>query len=550
MMKALIRLTIAVLFVYGTYAQNKFEGYNVILDAPTTQRSAACTLRFAPAAANITVTDLDRSTPMNIAPCGGSGTTVQPAASGTATIRANPSTYQWCFTGEDKKYQISFNGDQFSGPITYNWIATADARDLGTYNIRDFGAIGDGQADDTAAIKSAFAYIASRNGGKLRFPDGDYLVTSPIALPSAITIEGTNGLASDSPISDIARKNPVRITLSGRNKALFRIGECVEKVTIRDIELYAQSNDNTSGIEAAGAYNSSQDFFFERVVFHNFYRGINAYGLPQTNLNWQFDYIKLNACRFVFNRDAGIYTNIRNTDWKIEGTVFINPAKGPGQSADSMHFERAAGVLIQDTFGGGFAGAIGGTFIDILDSGGITIISSSTEAMTNSLVYNAVQNPLAGNYGEPITVINSAFGNPIVFNARRTFVSTGNRYSGDTFRADDRLRVYSTGDRFCYDGYIIGCQGAQEKNFDRATVVFMSGQPAEGSVQGHPAVFGTDVQFNSAIQLPKFLQNALPAGKPDGSLVYCSNCRRSTTPCQSGGTGAPAMMVAGQWSCL
>jgi len=529
-------------------SQSRFEGYNVVLDAPTTQRSAACALRYAPAATNITVTDLDRSTPMNIAPCTGSGTSVQPGSGGTATIRANPTTYQWCFTGEDKRYRITFNGD--AGPVAYNWIATPDVRDLGTYNVRDFGAVGDGQADDTIAIRSAAAYIASRNGGKLRFPDGDYVVTSPIVLPSAITIEGTNGLTSNSPTSDLPRKNPVRITLSGANKALFQIGECVEKVSIHDIELYAQSNDNTYAVEARGAYNSSQDFYFERVVFHNFFRGIYAYGLPQTNLNWQFDYVKLNACRFVFNRDAAVYTNVRNTDWKIEGTVFINPPKQAGQNADSMHFERAAGIMIQDTFGGGFAGAVGGTFIDILDSGGVTIVGSGTEQMTNSLVYNAAQNPYAGNYSDPITMINSAFGNPIVFNARRTFVSTGNLYGSNTFRADDRLRVYSTGDRFCYDGFIVGCQGAQSKNFDRATIVFMTGQPAEGSVTGHPAIFGTDVQFNSPLQLPSFQQNALPAGKPDGTLVYCANCRRSTTPCQSGGSGAPAMMVAGAWSCL
>jgi hypothetical protein len=498
------------------------------------------------------VTDLDRSTPMRIAPCGGTNTTVQQGAAGTATIRADQANYQWCFTGEDKKYQISFNGDQYSGPIKYTWIATPDAREAGTYNVRDFGAVGDGHADDTVAIKSAVAYIASRNGGKLRFPDGDYVVSSPIALPSAITIEGTNGLASNSPTSDLQRKNPTRITLSGQNKSLFKIGECTEKVTVRDIELYAQSNEGTSGVEAVGAYNSTQDIVFERLVFNSFNRGINAYGLPQTNLGWQFDYVRVNACRLVFNLDAGIYTNLRNSDLKIDGAVFIIPAKMAGQAADSMRFDRAARVLIENTFGGGFAGGLGGTFIDILDAGAISIISSQTEAMTNSIVYNAVQNPQAGNYTDPITVINCTFGNPIVFNARRTYVSTGTMYLSTTFHADDRLRVYSTGDRFCYDGFIVreGCGGAQAKDFDRATIVFMTGQPTDGSVVGHPAVFGTDVQFNSPVQLPSFQQNALPAGKGDGSLVYCSNCKRSTTPCQSGGSGAPALMVGGAWSCL
>jgi hypothetical protein len=487
---------------------------------------------------------------MKLAPCSGSGTSLQQTNATTATIRANANSYQWCFTGEDKRYRISFGGDQYSGLVTYDWIATPDAREIGFYNVRDFGAIGDGKTDDTVALKSAFAYIASRNGGQLTFPDGDYVVTQPLALPSAIKIVGTNGLGSMAGTSDYPRKNPSRITLSGTNRPLFEIGECVEKVTMSDIELYSQSNEGTSAIEAKGAYVSSQDFYFERVLFNNFNRGINAFGLPQTNLNWQFDYIKLNACRFVFNRDAGIYTNIRNTDWKIEGTVFINPPKKAGQNADSMHFERAAGIVIQDTAGGGFAGGVGGTFLDILDSAGVTIIGSSTEQMTNSLVYNGVQNQYAGDYSSPITIVNSSLGNPIVFNARRTFVSTGSFYSGDTFRADERLRVYSTGDRFCYDGYILGCRGASNKNFDRATIVFMTGQPSEGSVQGSPAVFGTDVQFNSTIQLPPLAIDVLPQNKPDGSLVYCANCRRSTTPCQGGGSGAPAMKVAGQWSCL
>jgi hypothetical protein len=166
------------------------------------------------------------------------------------------------------------------------------------------------------------------------------------------------------------------------------------------------------------------------------------------------------------------------------------------------------------------------------------------------LVYNAVQNQYAGDYSSPIMIVNSSFGNPIVFNARRTFVSTGSFYSGDTFKADERLQVNSTGDRFCYDGYVLGSHEAVKKNFDKATIVFMTGQPSKGNVQGHPAIFGTDVQFSSPIQLPPLAINSLPQNEPDGSPVYCANCRRSTTPCQGGGSGAPAMKVGGQWSCL
>jgi len=541
-------LFVAICVITGS-AQNRFEGLNIILDVPTTQRATACAIRYAPASTAVTVTDLDRSTPMRLTSCEGGGSLTQ-GAGGTATTRTTPAEHKWCFQGEDKIYRITFPGDQYSGPVTYNWIPNPPADQAGFYNVRDFGAVGDGQTDDTIAIRSAFAYIASRNGGTLTFPEGDYKVTSPIAMPSGIIIRGTGAIHTGAPTSALPRKNPTRIKLSGTNRALFRIGECTAQVMIKDIELYSDSSDKTYGVEAVGAYDSAGGIIFDHVVFNNFNRGIYVYGLPQTNLEWQVDYIKVQNCLFVFNTDAAIYTNSRNTDWKVEGTFFVNAAHKPGQNGDSMRFERAGGVLIQDTFGGGFPAAKGGTFVDVLDNSLLTIIGSSTESTTNSLVINSEKNPMAGNYTTPITVINSALGDPIVFNARRSYVSIGNNYAGDLFRAGPEVRVYSTGDRFCIDGYILGCRGAQKNLFDKATVVFMTGQPTDGQVQGHPTFFGTDVEFAAPVQMPTFGANALPTGRANGSMVYCSNCRRGTTPCQAGGTGAPAMMVGGAWSCL
>jgi hypothetical protein len=549
-MKKLLVLSIALTALALTSsAQNRFEGHNIILDVPTTQRSAACAIRYAPSTTTALVTDLDRSTPIKVTACDG-GSSVAPNAGGSVSLRANSADHKWCFEGEDKLYRITFPGDQFSGPITYNWIANPPETEAGFYNVRDFGAVGDGQTDDTIAIRSAFAYIASRNGGTVSFPEGDYKVTSTIALPSGVIIQGTSAIQTNAPTSTIPRKNPTRIKLSGTNRALFRIGECSTQITMRDIELYSESTSQTYGVEAVGAYDSAGGIIFERVVFNNFARGIYAYGLPQTNLQWQIDYIKVRNCEFIYNTDAAIYTNSRNTDWKIEGSLFINPARRANQNADSMKFERAGAVIIEDTYGGGFTNAKGGTFVDVLDNSGLTIIGSSTEAMTNSIVINSERNPLAGNYSGPITVMGSAFGDPIVFNARRTFVSTGNSYAGNTFRANADVRVYSTGDRFCVDGYILGCRGAEKTLFDKATVIFMTGQPTDGQVTGHPTFFGTDVEFAAPVQMPSFAAGALPAGRPNGSLAYCSNCRRATTPCQAGGSGAPAMVVGGQWSCL
>ena len=546
--RATLLVILTLLFASNAFAQNKFEGYNLFLDAPETQKGTTCALRYVSPQTEITITDLNRSTPMKLTNCGDASARVEQRGA-NAVMRASDNNYKWCFTGEDKRYRITFKGDPYVGQVTYDWIADSEAD--GIYNIRDFGAVGDGTTDDTIAFKSAVAFIASRNGGTLQIPEGDFVVTAPIALVSGIIIQGVSVIQTTAPTNNVVSKSPSRIKLRGTNRALFRIGECVENVVIKEVELFAESNENTSGIEAVGAFDTSQNFFFERVVFYGFNRGFYAHGLPITKLAWQFDYVKFNQCKFIYNRDAGIYSNVINSDWKIQSSLFINPKRTPTAKADSMHFERAGGVLIQDTFGGGFQTARGGTFLNILDTGITTIIGSQTESMTASIVYNETNIQGAGDYSYPLTIINSIFGEPIIFNARRTLVSTGNLYGPKTFQADDRLRVYSTGDRFCYDGWILGCQtDAAIKKFDRATVIFMTGQPGEGSIKGHPTYFGTDVQFGTPPQMPSFLQNALPTGKPNGSMIYCSNCRRNTTPCQADGTGAPAMVVANQWSCL
>lgn len=541
-------------FSFTASAQtNKFEGYNIVLSVPEDHQTATCTIRYVPPTTDITITDLNPATPMNVRACGGTDTVVRRTGT-TYTMRGSATNFKWCFQGEDRRYRISFIGDQYSGGrMVYDWLSVENP--TGIYNVKDFGAVGDGKTDDTLAIQSALAYMATNNGGILQFTQGEYLVGGipdykGIILPSGITIQGISGLHSGASTNNVVNKSPTRIVLQGRHRAVFRIGECTEKIAIRNIELSANTSEGTFGFEAVGAYTSSQDIHFENVVFSQFYRGISVRGLMQTGRGWQCDYIKLDRCRFIYNTDAGIYSDTTNANWKIQSSLFINPRMSATQNADSMYFERSNGVYLEDTFGGGFSDARGGTYLKILISGNVTVINSQTENMTNSFVLNPSKIPGAGDYSYPITFINSVFGDPIIFNERRNFVSTGNFYGPKTFRAGEYLRVYSTGDRFCYDGYTLGCVGGDKSNFDRATVIVMTAQLGERQVPPHPTYFGTDVQFGAPVQMPSFQHSALPAGKPNGSMVYCANCRRDTTPCQAGGSGAPAMMVNGAWSCL
>jgi len=105
---------------------------------------------------------------------------------------------------------------------TTNFLATATttARDLqerlaDVVNVKDFGAVGDGVADDTAAIQAAIDAVNDwsvfvlggignndgstpdyKRGGLVKFPNGVYRITSPILLAPSIILEG-DGLTKD-----------------------------------------------------------------------------------------------------------------------------------------------------------------------------------------------------------------------------------------------------------------------------------------------------------------------------------------------------------------
>jgi polygalacturonase len=68
-------------------------------------------------------------------------------------------------------------------------------------SVKDFGAVGNGTTDDTAAIQAAIDYLNpyvysspmnyNQGGGTVYFPAGNYLVSSTIKLPNNVILAGT-----------------------------------------------------------------------------------------------------------------------------------------------------------------------------------------------------------------------------------------------------------------------------------------------------------------------------------------------------------------------
>jgi polygalacturonase len=66
------------------------------------------------------------------------------------------------------------------------WVS-GPAKETGIYDVRDFGAKGDGKTLDTPAINKAITTAASKGGGQVRFPAGTYLSVS-IHLKSNVSL--------------------------------------------------------------------------------------------------------------------------------------------------------------------------------------------------------------------------------------------------------------------------------------------------------------------------------------------------------------------------
>lgn len=105
-----------------------------------------------------------------------------------------------------------------------------------TFNVRDFGARGDGRADDTAALQAAIDAAAPVRG-VVRVPSGSYL-TGGLRLPSGVTLRG-DGWSSVL----LARDNIGDHLISPQEYQTTTVTD----VTIRDLKLVGRSAAQNGG---------------------------------------------------------------------------------------------------------------------------------------------------------------------------------------------------------------------------------------------------------------------------------------------------------------
>jgi hypothetical protein len=242
-------------------------------------------------------------------------------------------------------------------------------------------------------------------------------------------------------------------------------------------------------------------------------------------------------------------------------------ANPPG---DGMRIQKAGGVLIQQAYGGGYSYGehAGGTFLYIDTAVSVTVLSSGSERSERS-IYTSPQGSITSMM---LNVMGSVFGDPVDLNGRLNYVSTGNFYLARTLDAEPGVNITSVNDRYCYDSQVLPgrCTDKAGKLVTNPGItggrrMFETGSVGEDTgpnkIEGRPNYFGYNVQIGDGLlQFDPNITfrdiNAWAAGtgtRPkaqDGALVYCKDCGKNNSgTCTSGGQGAFAKRINGQWRC-
>ncbi len=597
-------LGLVFLLFTDVYSQNKFEGYSVVVEANS---AGACPVWYLPSVNNGNAVEVffagtNQRAPADLTACDGSiirnGNSVIPNENG-----------RWCFNGPERFYDVKFrNGD------AYLWYPMT--KDTGFYNVKDFRPVTRSggltpqytftdPSDWTSTIRNAIAFIAARQGGTLRFPDGDYVVGTidgnrrdpkfeAITLPSGIVIEGASSNFSVPTANHPMSKSASRIRLRNNNQTIFRIGGCTNQVVVRQIELLGNSalfgetnRDSTGnyGIEAMGKWalkpeapNSSYGIKVENVTFQNLDKGFYLHNANDSNCDsrtqycdaWQFDYVAVDHGIFLNNK-TGIWIDSYNTEWKITNSFFGYVASNaPG---DGIRIKKGGVILIEQTFGGGYnyGPQIGGTFLNIDTAVSVSVISSEAERGQRSIYTN----PLGSISSMMLNVAGSVFDDKIDLNGRLNFISSGNFYGAKTIDAEPSVSISSIGDRYCYDSMVLKgrCVDQSGRNIADPGVtggrrMFETGRVGEDTgpdrIEGRPNFFGYNVrigdgllQFDPNITFKDLQAWAAGSGtRPrveDGAFLYCKDCRKNNsgicTQGIAGSDGAFAKRINGQWRC-
>lgn len=212
--------------------------------------------------------------------------------------------------------------------------------DLAIVNdVKNFGAIGNGVADDSSYIQAAVNALGS-GGGIVYLPPGDYLLngSAPISLTTPVTLQGAGHGATR-----------IRIGGSFTGSSAIVIGSdgcMIQGLQIRGNSSTTTSNPACHGVTATG----SQDFRIFDATFQwiNGY-AIRAFGSSTTTLHGtQINTVKIQSCSGAIHIKSDSTATAANVELSNIFTRYLGVNSGTNANLDGIRIEDSWDVLCQN----------------------------------------------------------------------------------------------------------------------------------------------------------------------------------------------------------
>lgn len=233
--------------------------------------------------------------------------------------------------GLDAKLLVTHTGG--SSVLVRTWASQV-------FNVKLFGALGDGSTDDTSAVQAAITAANAAGGGKVYFPRGTYIIASALTGYGSIhycgdgvgaTILRTSGTATYSLFTFTTRNNVTvsDMTLQGTGtsaaatcRALYFVTDCTN-VRVRDLEI--------TGTAAGTGFNvglsiDADRVWVDRVQISNVQAssataGVDLTGSNEVHLNEV--YVVCNAGSSSTSYGINLGTRVRATNCHVEAPSSI-----------------------------------------------------------------------------------------------------------------------------------------------------------------------------------------------------------------------------------